>query len=441
MRRALAAALSASCLVLAAEARAEEPKPASPAAPPAKPEEEDKTKARDGFSASAPAHGVDATKQASGDPAPVLMELHGYVQPAFGTRYRPQALPRDRWEYGGLSSRAGLIVSGTPVKDFGYVIHLSLDARSLQVLTDVNLVRNDVIGDLGLSRTYTPATGTLFEEVSVSYKPVRWISARLGAMRMPFTVALRSSNTALMFIGRPGPNEAFQSGSDLGGLVLVEPLDGKIRGSLGAFTGVSLQTPSAQFSSSNNVRGGTAARGIVWSARLDANPLGPLPQAEVDFEHGPVRFGAGVGGLLRTGTAFAGNGYELTQFRDLRASASLRFSALGFFVQAEVLRRLVTDNLGSRPDQATGAYGAASYYVPITKSVGVAPIARVGVTVQDEATLPRRTTFLEGGLSLFPRADQPKPESVRVLVQYSGERSTTDDESAHAVVGQVQVLF
>ncbi len=430
--------------LLVTPARAEDAKPAPAPAPsaPARPDGENDGKARDGVSASAPAHGVDATRQASGEPAPVMVELHGYVQPAFGARYRPQALARDRWEYGGLSSRAGLIVSGTPVRDFGYVVHLSLDARALLVLTDVQIYNTDSSAGSGaISRTYTPATGTLFEEVSVTYKPISFVSMRLGAMRMPFTVALRSANTALMFVGRPGPNEVFQSGSDLGGLVLAEPLDGRIRASVGVFTGVSLQSPVAQFSSSNNVRGGVSARGIVWSARLDANPLGQLPQAEVDFAHEGVRFGLGVGGLVRTGTSFASNGYELTQFRDVRASASARFSALGFFAQAEVLRRLVTDNLGSRPNQASGVYAQASYYLPITKGVGLAPLARIGATVEDEATIPRRTTFLEGGLALFPRADQPKPESVRILVQYQGERRTTDDESAHAVLGQVQILF
>ena len=35
-----------------------------------------------------------------------------------------------------------------------------------------------------------------------------------------------------------------------------------------------------------------------------------------------------------------------------------------------------------------------------------------GITDQEEATLPRRTTFLEGGLALFPRADQAKPDTL-----------------------------
>ncbi len=392
-------------------------------------------------SASAPAHGVDATRQASGEPAPVMVEVHGYVQPAFGARNRPQALPRDRWEYGGLSSRAGLIVSGTPAKDFGYVVHLSLDARALLVLTEVSLIDTQADGNVdGLRLLYRPATGTLFEEVSVTYKPFSsWVSLRMGAMRMPFTVALRSSNTALMFVGRPGPNEVFQSGADLGGLVLAEPLEGRIRASLGAFTGFSLNPD--ELSTSNTARFAASTRGLVWSARVDANPLGQLPQAEVDFDHASVRFGVGVGALYRNGTVFSAQGYELMEYRDVRLSGSVRFAAAGFFVQAEALRRLVTDNLSARPSQSSGAYAQASYYVPVTRGVGLAPLARVGITDQEEATLSRRTTFLEGGLALFPRADQPKPESVRVLVQYQGERRTTDDESAHAVLSQVQILF
>ncbi len=380
----------------------------------------------------APKHEVDVTRQASGEPAPVLLEIHGYVQPAFGARNRPQALPRDRWEYGGLSSRAGIILSGTPAKDFGYVVHLSIDARQLAVITGVELV--DRTGDGGADGIVTQrsaATATIFEEVSASYKPLGgFVTMRAGAMRMPFTVALRSANTALMFASRPGPNEVFQSGADLGGLVLAEPLEGRIRASVGAFTGVSLVAPP-----------NTTSRGLVWTARFDANPLGPLPQAEIDFDRGPVRFGLGVGALYRNGTFYSSNGYELAENRDVRVSGSVRFAALGFFAQAEVLRRVVTDNVSSRPNQASGGYVQASYYVGVTKSIGLAPLGRFGLTVEDEATLPRRTRWIEGGLAFFPRADLPKPETVRVLVQYQGERRTTEDETAHAALGQLQLLF
>jgi hypothetical protein len=361
-----------------------------------------------------------------------LAELHGYVQPQFGLRYRPQALARDRWEYGGLSSRAGLIVSGSPVESFSYVVHLSLDVRSLLVLTSVDLVDTNGDGAVdNLNQTRTATTRTLFEEVTVAYRPFEFLSFKMGAMRMPFTVASRSANTALMFPNRPGANEIFQSGSDQGILAAGQWLEGRLGASVGVFTGTSLGlTPP-----------NTEARGLVYSLRADANPFGKLPDAETDFGRGGFRLGVGVGGLFRNGSLYTRTGYELAETRDLRTSASVRIAFYGLFLQAEALRRLLTDNVTSRPNQASGAYVQSSFFFPLTRTLGLAPIGRVGFTAEDEATLPRNSVYLEGGVSFFPRIDQERPETVRLLVQYQGERRVTDDESAHGAIVQAQIIF
>jgi hypothetical protein len=363
-----------------------------------------------------------------------IVELHGYVQPQFGVRNRPQALPRDRWEYGGLSSRAGIIISGTPVSTFSYVVHLSIDVRGLLVITGVELIDKNGDGSIeNLTLTRRPAIGTLFEEVTMSWKPLDFFTLKLGAMRMPFTVALRSVNTNLMFANRPGANEIFQSGSDQGVLAAGDWLDGRIQASLGAFTGTSLGLLPAD----------TDARGLLYSARVDGNPLGKLPRAETDFERGPFRFGLGAGMLYRSGTLYSKAGYELAEVRDTRISASVRLAWWGLFVQAEALRRLASDNVSSRPDQASGGYAQASFFFPISTELGIgmAPIARVGLMTENELTLPRRTLFLEGGLAVFPNINAPRPEGLRFLVQYIGERRTPEEEQAHAVIAQGQIVF
>jgi len=361
-----------------------------------------------------------------------IAELHGYVQPQFGIRHRPQALPRDRWEYGGLSTRAGLMVSGAPVSSVSYLVHLSLDVRSLLVLTGVDLV--DTNGDGTVDNLYvtrSAATRTIFEEVTVTYRPFEFLSLRMGAMRIPFTVASRSANTALMFPNRPSANEVFQSGSDQGVLASTKFWEGRLGASVGVFTGTSLGLAPTN----------ADARGLVYSLRADASPLGKLPDAETDFRREGFRFGVGVGGLLRNGSLYTRTGYELADTRDVRASASLRIAFHGLFVQAEALRRLLTDNVTARPNQASGAYAQSSFFFPLGDKVGLAPIGRVGFTTEDEATLPRTTIYVEGGLSLFPAIDLERPETVRLLVQYQGERRVTDDESAHGAVVQAQILF
>lgn len=364
-----------------------------------------------------------------------LLEIHGYIQPQFGVRHRPDALPRDQWEYVGLGTRAGIILSGSPAEMWAYTLHLSVDARTLVLLAGVDAgitQSSDGSSRLSIVQRKRSLTSLFFEEVTIAFTPIEYVTMKVGAMRMPFTVALSSANTALLFPNRPGANEAFQSGADEGALVTGQVLEGRLTGSLGVFTGTSL----------NLIPVGTEARGPLFSARVDASPLGKLPRADIDFERKGFRFGVGTGALYRTATLYSvSDGYELAQSRDVRISASLRAAFMGGTLQAEVLRRIGTDNLSSRPNQASGGYVQGSYFVPINDRIGLAPIARGGLTVEDEITLPRRTIFLEGGVSFFPRLDLPRPESLRFLIQYQGERRTTDQENAHAVVTQLQVLF
>ncbi len=363
---------------------------------------------------------------------PLPVSLHGYLQPQLGAQYRADALPRDKWQFGALSSRAGLIVAGEPIEHWSYVVHLSLDARTLGVVVDASLVDQDGDGSAeGVALARRATVGTVFEEVSASYDPFSWITFKAGAMRMPFTVALSSANTNLMFPNRPGANEVFQSGSDQGGLVHAHFLKRRIEGSVGVFNGASLE------SFDNRV----TARGLAYSVRVDAKPLGQLPAAEIDFTRGSFVFGVGAGLIYRPGTLYDRNGYALSERQDLRVAGSLRLAGYGAFVQAEVFRTLQTDNVAARPEQSSGGYAQISYFVPLSRKVGLAPVARAGFTVREELTLPRRVLYVEGGLALFPRIDQPRPEAVRVLVQYLGEQRLTEEQAAHGVVSSLQLLF
>lgn len=361
-----------------------------------------------------------------------VVELHGYVQPQFGLRYYPGALPADRWQYGGLSSRAGIVISGSPIKDWAYIVHLALDARALYVVTGVDVVDTDGTGgNDALSVFKRPISSTAFEEVTVAYRPLPFLSLKMGAMRVPFTVALRSANTAQMFANRPGANEVFQSGSDQGLLAIGDWLDGKVQASAGVFTGTSLGLLPAN----------TDSRGLLYSARVDGNPLGRLPYSGIDFDRSGFRFGIGVGGLYRDATLFTRSGYELSDVRDVRTSASVRAAFRGAYLQAEGFRRLGADNVSSRPNQATGAYAQGSFFAALPRAIGVAPLGRVGVSTEDELTLPRRTVYIEAGVALFPKIDIPRPDTVRVLAQYLGENRVFEQRKGHAGILQVQVLF
>jgi hypothetical protein len=360
-----------------------------------------------------------------------LVQVSGYVQPAFGAKVRSLAVPRDRVEYGALVSRAGVIFSGERFKAWRYVVHLVLDGNAFNVLTGVSVV--DTNGDgapEGVDASRRSVTATILENVSITYQPHDLVSFTAGQTRIPFTIAQRSANSVLMFPTRAAPNEVFLSGSDRGALASLHLYDRALV-SLGAFSGGSLGlSPDA-----------ASARGLVYSLRADVEPIGRMASAEGDYARGPLRFGAGFGALYRAADVFDASGYEAASFRDLRMSVSLRASVRGFYAQAEYLRRQRTDNLSARPQTATGAYGQASFYFPVAPSVALAPIARVGYSVVDETFAPRRTLSFDAGLSIFPAADAPEPDALRVLVQYVGERRSTEGEDAHGALVQLQYRF
>ncbi len=355
--------------------------------------------------------------------------FHGYLQPSFGYKSRPDAVPRDRLEYGAYGSKAGFVVHGERFEDWHYTIHLVVDARAMAVLTDVDLVdRDGAGGPEGLDTTRRDVTGTMIEEISVRYQPWPFFGVTAGQMRIPFTVAHRSANTALMFPTRPGPNEVFLSGSDQGLLAEVNALQGRARASAGAFHGVSLLVASELRNT----------RGLVYSLRTDVEPFGRMPATENDFDRGPFRLGVGFGLLYRDARVYDATGYEARFVRDVRVSASLRAMLAGIYVQSEILRRLRTDNLSSRPEQTTGVYGQASYFLPVLDTMAVSPIARLGRTVEDETVEPSETWFLEGGLALYPAANRDRPDDLRLLLQYVGERRVSEQgENANGALGQI----
>lgn len=363
---------------------------------------------------------------------PVGPVLGGYVQPAFGITFRPDALPRDRVDYGARESRAGLLIKGERFQHWKYVIHIVVDPDAVGVVSDAELVDRDGNGTSErLNTSKRTITGVRIEQVTIDYNPFDELSIKAGQMRLPFTVGHRSANTALMFPTRGGVNRVFLSGSDRGVLVSTRLLDGKTRASVGAFDGSSLGLGS----SSEN------ARGLVYSLRTDVEPFGELPGKETDFERGPFRAGVGFGLLYRDVEVFDATGYEGTSASEVRLSASLRLMIAGASLQAELLRWQRSDNLSDRPQQATGAYGQSGYFFPVSRDVALAPLARVGFTSEDETTRPREVLFIEAGLALFPAAGGDDPSVLRVLLEYNGERRLTEQENADGATLQLSYKF
>jgi len=406
------------------------PEPAGPdAAPPAAP-------APAPAPARAPEPGVaGAVVAPPPDAAPKTprLEVSGYLAPGFGLKGRPDALPRDRLEYGFVGG-AGLIFKAAPFPMWSANLHIVLSSQLLNLVTGASEAdfNGDNIPDaIVVSEQRFELPGKLLEEATVTFQPAQVFALRGGVLRIPFTVQQQSPNTALLFPNRSQPNEVFVSGSDLGVLAEGNFGDGRLRGSVGIFNGSSLGLQLRK----------TVPRGIVYSFRADVNPFGDFPFWEGDAKRGRFRLGLGGGLLYRPETLFNDAGYTAGSADDVRVSASLRMAVAGLYVGIEYLHRTQTDTISSRPKVADGAYTQISYFIPVRPSFALAPIARLGITVENENVEPRQTGWLDAGFSFFPRADAPEPDALKLTLQYLLERRFTEGEDAHGFVAQVQLKF
>ena len=359
----------------------------------------------------------------------VPITLSGYVHPTAQVVRRSDARPRDKWEYGAAATRAGLVITGRPWVRWSYRFEGVLTAAAVESVTGVELVDigGDGVPDGVAVRRATRGTVEI-EEATVRFRASSWLGIDFGRMRIPFTAQSQSSNTVLMFPARSSPNEIFQRGTDLGVLVTGGLWGGRLRLSTGVYNGTGVAPTMSN------------ERGLLYAARVDYSPLGPLSFAEADFSRGSFRVGFGGGFLYFPSTVFDESGFFGVKARDLRATLSVRAAIRGFYAQAEVLRRQRTDSLSSRPLVATGGYLQSSYYWSFP-SFGMAPLARVGWASEDQSFESRTTIYMNGGFAFYPVPAGSRPDRIKVTAQYMGEARRTERESAHGARVQLQVLW
>ena len=389
--------------------------------------------------------GSDAEPEISGGgymPDSESFQLSGYVQPAFGVRYRPDGVPQDVWQFGADATRIGVRMTGSPIDGWFYNLHLVIGGDILSPLVDVSAV--DQVGDGSpdaIDSTFQLAPGIFFEEATIGFAPADDLSVKVGQMRIPFTVEHQSPNTRLMFPQRAGPNEVFLTDTDLGALATAD-LGDVTTASAGVFNG----TGTSPFASAEPFdplcECNRVVRGLMYTGRLDLNPLGSFPLGVRGIEDHPLRVGMGAGLLYFPYSTFDSSGFSNTRVRDLRASASFRLAYGGLSSQVELLRRQQTDSLSDRPIIATGGYGQLSFYLPISDEFGIAPIGRWGATVEDQSFQARTTYWTEGGLTMYvhPESDDSRDE-VRLTLQYLDERRVTEGENAHGMIAQLQMQW
>ena len=357
------------------------------------------------------------------------IEIHGYVAPQFQAVWRPDARPIDQSRVGMESSKAGLIVDGKITPVWGFKIHFVLGGETFKALTAASPVdeNNDGTTDAVYTET-APAIGDMLVESSIYYKPSKFFWIQAGRMRIPFTSQAQSANTALMFPERSGPNQTFIKGSDMGALgygFLPLGNGGEVKASVGVFNGTSTNILNAD------------RRGILYTARIDVNPLGSFGFSETSEWAGPFLLGIGSGVIYNPFTAYDDAGYATVSVKDTRYSLSSRLSFYGLYVVGEFLTRQQLDSMTSRPVWGSGWYGQAGWHLPL----GFEPMFRMGEATVDEAFDPQTTKWLDMGLNYYPALKAKRIDQVKLTLHYLSEHRVDEKERAQGLSTRVQITW
>jgi len=370
---------------------------------------------------------VSVCGNASAETKSALVRTHGYVSPRFQAVFRPEARPVDRQRIGVSKSKAGLIFAGTVVPDWKFKVHFVVGSDPVMALTSATAVDENNDGETdAISGGYAPVVQNMVVESVVEYAPVDGFRAKFGRMRIPFTTQAQSANKDLMFPERAGPNEAFLSGSDMGALTQLNVLDGRIKALAGVFNGTSTNV----FNSNR--------QGVMYTGRIDLNPLGDFGFSETGEWAGPLLFGIGSGIIHNPYVAHDSAGYPTVSVRDTRLSVSARVSIYGLYVVGEYLNREMLDSMSSRPEWGSGWYGQAGWHLPR----GIEPMFRIGESTIDESFDPQRTKWLDSGVNIYPAARRAKrADQVKITLHYLNEHRVDEGEKAQGFSTQVQVSW
>jgi hypothetical protein len=301
----------------------------------------------------------------------VAVKIFGSLRPSVGAAYRSEAVERDRVAYGVSGSRIDL---GGDIKVGGGV--------SATLYTIIGTETNDEGSTVG--KIY-------LERALVNYSPIKQFNFSVGRDAVPLSAQSATPTVARVFPYRIGLDSTFVLPADVG---LQASVSTKYVTALaGVWNGVSSDIQLAP---------GSSERGLLYSGRIEVTPLGPL---SFDERARPtnLRIGIGAASTYRAATDFTYTGETGMRTRDLRASASARVAWQGLFVQAEVLRRQITDDLSMRPDVATAGYVQASWRFQ-AGNVDIAPLGRVGVEHQRQLSAPADGSSAEVGAAVFPLA-------------------------------------
>ena len=354
------------------------------------------------------------------------LEISGYVKPSIATKYRPEAVPADRFQVGFNEAKAGLRMRGYSGEAFDYNVYLYLTGDALDVLTRAIPLDTDNDGDA--DKIYTKsaeAAKNLLREAWVNWRPTQGVNLKMGRMAIPFTSQAQAPDTELMFPNRASPNAVFLQERDLGALAQFSAAEGRVELQGGVYNGT------------GEALGSVSQTGVLYALRFDLAPLGAFNRSETGKTEDSWRFGWGAGVAIRPYTLYDSSGYPSTGVTDIRGTTSFRLTGRGIHFLAEALGRYTTDTLTDRPLIDFGAFGQLGWYIPS----GVEPVVRVGWVTEDYSFSPQQIYWGEAGMNFYLHDPLQNAKPVRIGIHYTNEYRYTEREIAHGASAQLLVYF
>jgi len=245
-------------------------------------------------------------------------------------------------------------------------------------------------------------------DAQIAWTAIRDFNIRVGVMKVPFTRQRVISSSALQFVDRSIVNAELSLDRDNGIQIYSNDLFG-LGGLLGYQLGV--------FGGDGRLRANNDL-GLLWVARLQAQPLGRFDDAEseADFTRSPIpRLSIGAGFAYNDQTSrqrsTTGDFYQVASMDYLHVEADFIFKVAGFSLQGEFAFRQAdgrSEVMSMLPDGSTiterarngmGWMVQAGYlfdFAPIEIAARYADIVRIG---EISALSPQREVTV--GLSWY----------------------------------------
>ena len=139
--------------------------------------------------------------------------------------------------------------------------------------------------------------------------------------------------------------------------------------------------------------------------------------------------------------AFDSAGFQGPVTRFLVYSVDARLVFYGLMIEPEWLRSQLTDSLTARPVSHASWNVTTAFTLHFNWPIALEPLFRYGENSLNETVAPTKTTWIEGGITVYPAPTEGDLGKLKVSALYFFQDRVTERERAHGARLFVQLTF